>query len=123
MTRQWVICRLREFHRMKQLDTLADKPVYVAPRNEIEQKLVTIWEQTLGLDRVGIHDDFFRIGGHSLLATRVIARITDELGVVVPLSQLFTTSTIAQLADLVAHSPATKAVAPIKRLARPVAVP
>ncbi|MFZ1007337.1 MAG: condensation domain-containing protein [Candidatus Sulfotelmatobacter sp.] len=106
-----------------ELDTLADKPVYVAPRNEIEQKLVTIWEQTLGLDRVGIHDDFFRIGGHSLLATRVIARITDELGVAVPLSQLFTTSTIAQLADLVAHSPATKAVAPIKRLARPVAVP
>jgi len=37
---------------------LAEKPVYVAPRNEIEQKLVTIWEQTLELDRVGIHDDF-----------------------------------------------------------------
>jgi non-ribosomal peptide synthetase component F/acyl carrier protein len=106
-----------------ELDMLADKPVYAAPRNEIEQKLVTIWEQTLGLARVGIHDDFFRIGGHSLLATRVIARITDELGVAVPLSQLFTTSTIAQLADLVAHSPATKAVVPIKRLARPVAVP
>jgi non-ribosomal peptide synthetase component F/acyl carrier protein len=106
-----------------ELDTLTDKPVYVAPRNEIEQKLVTIWEQTLGLDRVGVHDDFFRIGGHSLLATRVIARITDEFGVAVPLSQLFTTSTIAQLADLVAHSPATEAVAPIKRLARPVAVP
>ena len=102
---------------------MADKPVYVTPRNEIEQKLVTIWEQTLGLDRVGIHDDFFRIGGHLLLATRVIARITDELGVAVPLSQLFTTSTIAKLADLVAHSPATKAVAPIKRLARPIAVP
>ena len=102
---------------------MAEKPVYVAPRNEIEQKLVTIWEQTLGLDRVGIHDDFFRIGGHSLLATRVIARITDELGVVVPLSQLFTTSTIAQLADLVAHSPAAKTITPIKRLARPGTVP
>jgi acyl carrier protein len=102
---------------------LAEKPVYVAPRNEIEQKLVTIWEQTLELDRVGIHDDFFRIGGHSLLATRVIARITDELGVAVPLSQLFTTSTIAQLADLVAYSRATKTITPIKRLARPGAVP
>jgi len=106
-----------------QLDTLAEKPVYVAPRNEIEQKLVTIWEQTLGLDRVGIHDDFFRIGGHSLLATQMIARITDELGVEVPVRQLFTTSTVAQLADLVAHSPTTKAVIPIKRLVRPFAVP
>lgn len=106
-----------------ELDRLVKEPVYAAPRNEIEQKLVTIWEQTLRLDRVGIHDDFFRIGGHSLLATQVIARITDQLGVVVPLSQLFTTSTIAQLADLVAHSPAAKAVAPIKRLARPIAAP
>ncbi len=106
-----------------QLDTLAEKPAYVAPRNAIEQKLVTIWEQTLGLDRIGIHDDFFRIGGHSLLATQVIARITDELGVALPLSQLFTASTIAQLSDLVSHSPAAKAVAPIKRLARPIAGP
>jgi acyl carrier protein len=69
------------------------------------------------VERVGIHDDFFCIGGHSLLAAQMIARITDELGVEVPLRQLFTTSTIAQLADVVAHSHATKGITPIKRIA------
>src|ERR1051326_4644242 len=42
-------------------------PEFVAPRNETEQKLAGLWAAVLRVDRVGAHDDFFRLGGHSLL--------------------------------------------------------
>ncbi|MFI1369898.1 thioesterase domain-containing protein [Streptomyces griseochromogenes] len=45
---------------------------YVAPRDQIETIVAGIWAQVLGVDRVGIHDNFFDLGGHSLLATRVV---------------------------------------------------
>jgi acyl-CoA synthetase (AMP-forming)/AMP-acid ligase II/acyl carrier protein len=102
-----------------QFDNSAAIAPYVAPRNETERKLVTIWQQTLGLDRVGIHDDFFRIGGHSLMATLVVGEIRDELGVTVPLRQLFEAATIAQLAEIVASSSGSaEVITPIRRVAR-----
>jgi acyl carrier protein len=64
----------------------------------------------LGLDRVGIDDDFFDLGGHSLLATQVIAQVQSTCGVLVPLNVLFVGPTVAQLAAQVeqarAQSPA-----------------
>ena len=48
---------------------------YVAPRNELEQRLVQLWEEVLGRDRIGIEDDFFKIGGHSLKAIMMLARV------------------------------------------------
>ncbi|WP_326680818.1 non-ribosomal peptide synthetase/type I polyketide synthase [Streptomyces sp. NBC_01237] len=54
----------------------ADRPelaaAYVAPRDETEAAIAGIWAQVLGVDRVGVHDNFFDLGGHSLLATRVV---------------------------------------------------
>jgi hypothetical protein len=50
-------------------ELLADQ--YVAPRNEVEKTLVTIWQDVLKIDRVGINDNFFELGGHSLLAVRL----------------------------------------------------
>ena len=44
---------------------------YVAPRNAIEEQLATLWQEVLGTDNIGIHDNFFERGGHSLLAARV----------------------------------------------------
>ena len=44
---------------------------YVAPRDEIEAKLCEIWAEVLGLERVGIHDNFFEIGGHSILILKI----------------------------------------------------
>lgn len=71
---------------------------YLAPRNASEQKLVELWQEALGVERVGVHDDFFALRGHSLLATRLIARICDEFAVELPLQCLFETPTVAGLA-------------------------
>ncbi len=46
----------------------------VGPRTATEQKLLAIWRELLGADRIGIHDDFFVLGGHSLLATQAVSR-------------------------------------------------
>jgi acyl carrier protein len=74
---------------------------YVAPRTPVEQRLVSIWSQVLGLDRIGIHDNFFRLGGHSLLAAQVIARIAQDLHVELPVSVLFDRVTVEDLAAAV----------------------
>ena len=71
---------------------------YVAPRTAVEQQLATIWQDVLGLERVGIHDDFFMIGGHSLLATQVASQVAQRMDVELPLDLLFAHPILAELA-------------------------
>ncbi len=68
---------------------------YVAPRNETEYKLVEIWEEVLGVNKVGITDNFFELGGHSLMAAQVINRTTKQLGKNIPVKMFFANPTIA----------------------------
>ena len=75
---------------------------YVGPRNNVEEALVTIWQDVLGLDQVGIYDDFFELGGHSLLITKVSSRVKETLNVELPLRTLFEVPTIAALAEIIA---------------------
>src|SRR6185436_3684039 len=72
---------------------------YVAPRTELERRLCEIWEELLGVERVGIADSFFDLGGHSLLATRVVSRVRSDLHREIPLRALFENSTIEGLCE------------------------
>lgn len=72
---------------------------HLAPRNNLEQQLVTVWEEVLGIHPIGIRDNFFELGGHSLLVTRLIARIEKIYGQRLPLLVVFQTPTIEQLAQ------------------------
>jgi thioesterase domain-containing protein len=70
------------------------------PRDVLELRLARIWEEVLGLPRVGVRDGFFDLGGHSLLAVRLMARVQRELGRDLPLSVLFDGGTVERMAAL-----------------------
>ena len=72
---------------------------YLGARTAIEEILVGIFEEVLGLDRVGIRDNFFEIGGHSLLATQVISRVRSAFGVEVGVRSIFEKPTVEGLAS------------------------
>ena len=70
---------------------------YVPPRTSAEVVLAGIWEQLLGVERVGIHDNFFSLGGDSILSIQIIAR-ANQAGLRLTPTQLFAHQTIAELA-------------------------
>ncbi len=74
---------------------------YIAPQTAVEQVLVKIWAEVLGIKRAGIRDNFFELGGHSLLATQLVSRVRDAFGIELPLRSVFEAPTIAELSEVV----------------------
>jgi amino acid adenylation domain-containing protein len=74
---------------------------FVAPRTPTEEILAGIWRDVLGLEQVGIYDNFFNLGGHSLLATQVISLTRKAFKIELPLRSLFESPAIATLAKIV----------------------
>lgn len=74
---------------------------YAAPTNEVEQKVVSVWEKLLGTGPIGINDNFLRLGGNSLLAIRVAAELRAAFQIEFPIQALMTASTPAELALVV----------------------
>ena len=72
---------------------------FVLPSNPTEEILATIWENVLGVEKVGIHNNFFKLGGYSLLAIQVISRINQAFSVKITLRTMFEKPTIADLSD------------------------
>jgi amino acid adenylation domain-containing protein len=71
---------------------------YVAPRNDTERKLVALWEEILGMRPISVTANFFDLGGRSILAARLFTRILRSFGKELPLSTLFHSPTVEQLA-------------------------
>lgn len=71
--------------------------VYQAPRTSVEEVVADLWCEVLGLNKSGIHEQFFDLGGHSLLATQIIAQLRKTFHVELPLHTIFAAPTIAGL--------------------------
>jgi len=79
---------------------------YIAPGNETEQIIANIWQQVIGIERVGINDNFFDLGGHSLLAIKLIGRLREAFDIELPFSKLFAAPTVAGLSTAINESKA-----------------
>jgi phthiocerol/phenolphthiocerol synthesis type-I polyketide synthase E len=77
--------------------------LYIAPRDSAEQTIAGIWQETLGLDQVGVEDDFFNLGGHSLLAIELMGRLRDVFQIDLPVGKFFETPTVAGLAQAISE--------------------
>lgn len=77
------------------------KDSIVLPRDRLEAQLVTLWEVALGVKPICVYDNFFNLGGHSLLAVQLWARMESLVGKALPLSLLYRSPTIAQLAQII----------------------
>ncbi|MFD2762813.1 SDR family NAD(P)-dependent oxidoreductase [Micromonospora eburnea] len=75
---------------------------YVAPSTDAERAVAEIWQEVLGLDRVGVHDDFFALGGHSLAAVQIGAKIRSRFGVELNLRGFFDSPTVAHTVTVLA---------------------
>ncbi|MEP0859277.1 SDR family NAD(P)-dependent oxidoreductase [Trichocoleus sp. DQ-U1] len=91
---------------------------YVAPRNDIEQGIANIWQELIGIEKVGIYDNFFELGGHSLLAVQTISRLRETFQVELPLrTLLFEASTVAELAiEIAEKQPKPEQIAEIEQM-------
>jgi len=79
---------------------------YAPPQNQVEEKLVEIWAQVLGIktNLIGVDTNFFQLGGHSLNAASVISAVQENLGIRVPLIEIFRTPTVRQLARYIKNA-------------------
>jgi amino acid adenylation domain-containing protein len=88
------------------------------PRTPMEATLAAIWEEVLGVTRVGLDDDFFQLGGHSLRAVQLLARLRDASAIELPLRALFEAPTVRALALVAEPARTTAAQAGSRQLAR-----
>jgi hypothetical protein len=82
---------------------------FEAPQSDAERRVAAIWQELLGVERVGLHDDFFELGGHSLLATRVLARVRESLGAALTLRDIFEGPTVRKMAVRIEEGAASAA--------------
>ena len=80
---------------------LTSKESFVAPRSVLEKDLADIWIKVLGVEPIGVHDNFFDLGGHSLSATQVVSQARHAFKVELPLRSIFEAPTVESLSEYV----------------------
>ncbi|HEY9827187.1 MAG TPA: amino acid adenylation domain-containing protein [Stenomitos sp.] len=83
--------------------TPGEEGTYVEPTTPVEIKLAKIWRDLLGIEQIGVNDDFYELGGYSLLAVRLVALISETFQQEIPLEILFKKPTIADLAEVISE--------------------
>jgi acyl carrier protein len=78
--------------------------IYVPPENDIEQTIVTIWQELLGIEQLGVYDNFFDLGGNSLIGLKVIARLKQALQIDIPIVALFEGPTVRALVNVIGQA-------------------
>ncbi|WP_420891933.1 amino acid adenylation domain-containing protein [Mycolicibacterium nivoides] len=141
--RQWLTARLPEYMVPTQIVVLEElpltssgkidrralpEPVFAAvtfrsPQTPTEKTVAEVFAEVLGLDRVGLDDDFFALGGDSLIAIRVSARLQSALGKDVPVRYLFDTPTVGGLAACLDRQLSDAARPPLRVMPRPQTIP
>ena len=96
----------------------ADEPEADAPRDQTEAAIALVWQELLGLDRVGIHDNFFDLGGHSLLATQVTSRLRVRFEAEITIRTVLDSPTVAGLARAVSASDTSRRAGIVARTDR-----
>ena len=91
----------------------AMEKTFVPPRTVVEKVLASIWSEVLGMEKIGVNDNFFNLGGHSLMVFKVFSRIELEFGKKLPPSLLFRSPTIGQLAAFITRNGEKKETAPV----------
>ncbi|MGZ4106710.1 MAG: SDR family NAD(P)-dependent oxidoreductase, partial [Tumebacillaceae bacterium] len=81
----------------------ANRP-YVAPTNDVEEKLAGLWQELFGVEQVSIHDNFFDLGGNSLLGVQLVSRIRSTFDIELPMSALFESASVAELSKVIADN-------------------
>jgi acyl carrier protein len=74
---------------------------FVAASNEIERAIAGIWQEVLGIDEIGMQDNFFELSGNSLVALQVVVRINRDLGLAMEVRSIFELPTVAAQAEMI----------------------
>jgi acyl carrier protein len=74
------------------------RSVFFSPRTDLERALAGIWEEALGVEKVGVRDNFFELGGDSLAMVRIIIRLYEAIGIEFPITAFFEGPTIEEQA-------------------------
>jgi non-ribosomal peptide synthetase component F/thioesterase domain-containing protein len=88
---------------------------FVPPRDDLESKLVKIWEEVLGVAGIGVRTSFFALGGYSLMIVRLFARINKTLGTSLPITTIFNAPTVQQLADILRGHKDYSSLVPVQK--------
>lgn len=81
--------------------TTREATVPSLPMSQLEQELLSIWQRVLGNSQIGTQNDFLALGGDSIQAARILAHVNERFGMDLQISDIFTTPTVAAMANLV----------------------